>query len=164
MKPLNHSQRQKGYKSFFLVFSVLIIILFTTGFLTIKAGEKGVDVLEEKHKHYTNVFREKAALSFDIDEIIKRLNQLNTKDRNLSQYKQFQSLVTDIREQITDRIEKDSSPEAFIVYKEMVSEIKAIQDNFDTYKKDDEKYTFIEDQIEKCKEKYIEEQDKKNKK
>ncbi len=163
MKPLNYKKRRKGYLLFVLVFGILILLLFLAGYLTIKTGEKGVIILEEKHKRYTDIYRKKAALSFEIDEIITRLNKMGTKERNLSQYKQFQSLISDIREQVIKRIDKDANPDDFLVYKEMIEEIKVIQDNYDSYKEDHEKFRFIESQLEKCKVKYIEEQGKKNK-
>ncbi|OEK09815.1 hypothetical protein A8C32_09905 [Flavivirga aquatica] len=162
MKPLNYKERKAGLLQFILVFSMMIVIMFVTGFMTIKTGKQGVDVLEKKYTRYSDAFRKKAALSYEIEEIIKRLYQMNNKNRNLGQHKKFQDLVSNVRDRVVQGIEEEDSEE-FVIYGEMVSVIKAIQGDLDTYKEGDEKYIYLEELLERCKEKYIEEQEKKNK-
>jgi len=164
MKPLNYKERRIGLLQFGLVFGILIFILFIVGFFTLKTGGLGVDVLEKKHAAYSESFRTKATLTYDLEEIIKRLYQINNKDRNLSEHKKFQDLISDIRDKMAEIINTEKKPEEFVIYHEMLTVIKAIQSDLDTYEEDHDKYVYLEELLERCKEKYIEEQAKKKKK
>jgi hypothetical protein len=163
MKPLNYKERKINLLQFALVFGIMLLIMFLTGYLTLKTGKLGVDVLEKKHSLYSEVFRKKASLNYDLEEIIKRLYQINNKDRNLSQHKKFQDLISDVRDNIIESIKDEERPEEFVFYQEIADQIKAIQSDLDTYEEDSEKYVLIEELLERCKEKYIEEQAKKKK-
>lgn len=163
MKPLNYVDRRKNLLEFALIFSVTISVLFITGFLMLKTAQLGVNVLEEKHAKYSETFRKKAALTYDIEEMIKKLYQINDKNRNLSQHKKFQDLVSDIRDKVAQNISEDENPEKFTVYQEMINVIKVIQNDWDTYKEENEKYMYLEELLERCKEKYMEELEKKSK-
>jgi hypothetical protein len=163
MKPLNYKKRKNSIFQFILVFGAMILVLFITGFLTLKTGEYGINVLEKRHSQYTEIYKKKAALTYEVEEIIKRLYQINNKDRTSSQHKKYQNLISDIRDKITENIQKEENPDDFMVYNEMVNVIKIIQGNLDTHEEKREKYDYIETQLEQCKDKYIEEQEKKNK-
>lgn len=161
MKPLNNKERKKNLLQFTLIFGIMTLTLFISGFMTIKTAKKGIDVLEKKHARYSEIFRKKAALFFEVEEIIKKLHQLKNKDRNLSQHKKFQTLISNIRDKISESINKEEKSEEFIVYLEMVDEIKAIQNDLDIYEEGNEKYEYLDELLEKCKEKYIENQENK---
>ncbi|MGB0879530.1 MAG: hypothetical protein ACPGTO_03085 [Polaribacter sp.] len=165
MRPLNYKERRKGLFQFAIIFGVMILLLFITGFFILKTGERGVQVLEEKHSGYSETFRKKAAFTFEVEAIIKRLYQINNKNRNLSEHKKFQALVSDIREKITESVaaEGEENIEEFIIYKELMIIIQEIQSDLDTYEEGNEEYMNIEELLARCKEKYIEEQEKKNK-
>ena len=165
MKPLNYIERRKALFQFAIVFGVMIVLMYIAGFFILRTGERGVEVLEKKHSRYSDAFRKKAAFTFEIEEIIKKLHQINNKERNLSQHKKFQDLISTIRDKISEGIiggEKENAEE-FIIYQELILIIKETQSDLDTYEEVNEKYINIEELLERCKEKYIEEQEKKNK-
>jgi gas vesicle protein len=166
MKPLNYKERRKALFQFSLVFGVMIIVMFITGYVMLKTGERGVQVLEIKHSRYSEAFRKKAAFTFEIEEIIKRLYQINNKKRSFSQHKKFQDLVSNMRDKITESVKKEEEEnvEEFIIYQELVTIIKDIQNDLDTYEEANEKYMNIESLLERCNEKYIEEKEKTNNK
>lgn len=166
MKPLNYKERRKALFQFAIIFGVMIVMLFITGLFILKTGERGVEVLEKKHSLYSESFRKKAAFTFEVEEIIKKLHQINNKDRNLSQHKKYQDLVSNIRDNISESIlkEEEEDAEEFIVYKELIKIIKEIQSDLDTHEEVSEKYTNIEELLVRCKEKYIEDQKKEKEK
>lgn len=161
MKPLNFKERKKELIKFYLVFAVLILAVFLSGFLTLKTGEFGVDVLGKKHAEFTESFRIKATLTHDLDEIIKRLSQINNRERNLGEHKKYQDLISEIRNKMTTTINAAKKPEEFVLYSELITIIKDIQSDLDNYKEDHENYYYIEELLERCKEKYIEERRRK---
>ena len=163
MKPLNYIQRKKGVLQFSLVFGILFVLMFFIGFLTVKTGGLGVDVLENKHSLYSDSFRKKATLNYDIEDIIKRFYQINSKERNLSQHKKFQDLISDISDRVSESIKTKNSSDEFIIYSELVAITKEVQSHLDTYEEDVEKYDYQQELLEHCIEKYIEELEKKNK-
>lgn len=157
MKPLNQKERRIAKLQFFLIFGIMLSILFGCGFFTIKTGKKGVDVLEEKYAKYTSIFQEQAALSYEIDNIIKRLYQLKNKNRTLPQHKQFQLIISNLRDEISESIKQSDEKIAdFAIYEEMINQVKTIQSVLDTYEEDNEKYHYYEDLLTKCIEKYQE--------
>ncbi len=161
MKPLNHEERKNTLSQFAIIFSVTTIVLFIIGFLTLFTGKLGVDVLEKRHEVYTNSFRRKATLTFQIEEIIKLLNKKNDKTRSLSQHKKFQDLISIEIEKIDSSIQEAENLEEYIIFKKMITIIKAIQGDLDAYEEGYEKYSSLNDLLERCKEKYI--KDQKNK-
>lgn len=163
MKPLNYKERKIGFLQFAFVFGIMILLMFSVGYLTFRTGGLGVDVLEKKHRIYTESFRKKAELNFDIEEIIKRLYQINSKERNLSQHKKYQDLISDIRNKMYESINTEKAAEDYVIYAELIAIVKETQIDLDTYEEDFEKRAIIEDLLERCEEKYIQEQEKKNK-
>lgn len=162
MKPLNLKERKKSIKQFAVVFGVMVAVMFVAGILTLTTGERGVEALELKHSRYSEMFRKKAALTYQLKEIVKRLHQINNKERSLSQHKRFQDLVSSACDEIRRSVEEESdeNKEDFAVYMEMISLIKDIQADLDVNKVDSEKYNYLENMIERCKEKYLEELNK----
>ncbi len=163
MKPLNYTERKESIWQFVIVFFVMVSVMFIAGFLMLKTGEKGVAVLEEKNAKYSDMFRKKAEMVYNFEEIIRKLNQINNKERNLSQHKKFQDLISDDCDKIEQIIQEEENKEDFAIYTEMLTIVKDIQANTDTLKENDEKYQYIEELLERCKEKYLEEKEKKDK-
>ena len=129
MKPLNYKERNTGLLQFILVFGIMTIVIFTSAVIAVKTGKSGVSVLQERNTDYRNIFEKKASLSNDIDEILKYLYQLKNKDRSLTQHKQFQVLISSIRDKIAETIQEGRTGNKFIVYQEMIDEINLLRQN-----------------------------------
>lgn len=158
MKPLNYKKRKTSKLNFILVFSLTLFVLFWSGFFAIYTGKKGIDVLEKKHAEYNRVFEKQAAITFDIDEIIKLIYKLKNKKRTLGEHKQFQSLISNLRIEIEKEIEEIESIKSnqFELYTELLSQVKVIQSIIDDYENESEEYLYNKELLEKCREKYRE--------
>ncbi len=160
MKSLNYKKRKKAQLHFLFVFSSTLLLIFCSSFFTIYAGKKGVEVLEKKHTEYNKIFEKHAAITFEIDEITKLVYKLKNKKRTLGEHKQFQGLISSMRMNIEKEIEKTEmmTVNQFQLYKELLGQIKAIQSIIDDYENEAEEYLYNRDLLEKCREKYREQE------
>lgn len=158
MKPQNSDDFRKGWWQFILVFSIMIAMMFSVGFFTIKTGIAGVGVMEKRYTHYSEMFRKKAALTYKIDEILKLLNQANTKKRTRSQFKGLENMLSKACDDILESIGKEANENNFTVYVEMVNIIKDIQTELEISRGHSEQYDDLENRLKICTEKYNEAQ------
>jgi hypothetical protein len=157
MKPLNHKVLNKQKKKFLFIFFITLLVVFWSSYFTITTAKKGVEVLEKKYATYNKIFEEQAAITFDVDEIIKKLHQFKSGKRTLSEHKQFQLLISDLRVQVKKVIHKsESKSEAFILYKELLEEIKTIQSVVDQFRIVEDEYQEDKELYERCIERYSE--------
>ncbi len=155
MKPLNHKELNKQKIRFVLVYLITLIIVFSSSSFTIITAYKGVAVLEEKYDGYNKIFGDQAAITFDLDEIIKKLHQLKGGKRTLSEHKQFQLLISKLRSDIEKIIKKDAlNPREFPLYEELLIEIKTIQSVIDKFGIAEEEYLQDKEMYERCIKKY----------
>jgi len=163
MKPLNHKELKKGKKNFSLIFLTTLIIIFCSSYFAMITAKKGVAVLEDKYAGYNKIFEDQAAITFDLNEIIKKLHQLKSGKRTLNEHKQFQLLISDLRNNIEEIIEKGKrESEEFSLYKELLIEIKTIQFVIDRLGIDEEEYLQDKELYERCIQKYSELNSKKS--
>ncbi|WP_459211969.1 hypothetical protein [Aquimarina rhabdastrellae] len=157
MKPLNYKERKRSTVQFVIVFVVCLFVVFWSSFVSLYTGKKGIEVLEKKHAEYNEVFEKQAAITFDMDNIIKMLYQLKNKKRTLNEHKQFQGLISNLRRDIETKIiitEELIDAEQFQLYKELLAQIKEIQTTVDNYENEAEEYLYNKELLEKCREKY----------
>ncbi len=156
MKPLNHKERKRATLRFVLVFSISLFVVFWSSFFTIYTGKKGIEVLEEKHSEYNGVFEKQAAITFEIDKITKMLYKLKNKKRTLNEHKQFQGLISNLRQDIEQEIAvaTEVTGDQFQLFEEILEQIKSIQAIVDTYENESEEYLYNKELLEKCREKY----------
>ena len=156
MKPKNYRDRKNTYRKFALFFILLLGVFFVATYLTIQTGQRGVKVLSDRYAMYAEVFEKQAALSYEIDHMIKKINQLKNKNRTFNQHKHFQEIVSNTREAIALEINENEQKAYLEVYTQMIDIIKEIQNILDAYKEDSESYDYYDDLLTKCKEKYVE--------
>ncbi len=160
MKPLNAKERKKTVLNFIGIFVLALLLLFGCGYFTITTAQRGISILEERHTEYNAIFEKQANYNFKINEIIGDIHKLKSKDRTLNEHKQFQGIITDLRTDISDDILKDSLANTkknhYIIYKEMLNQVAAIQLVLDSYEKQSETYSYDKELLEKCREKYVE--------
>lgn len=162
MKALNQTERKKAGIKFISVFGLLLIVFSLCSFFTIQTGKKGISVLEKRHAGYTKIFEKQAAFSYEIDNIIKQLYQLKKKNRTLSQHRQFQGIISGLRDEINQEIADSEYEEQLAVYGEMLNQVKQIQAVLDKFEEDNEEYAYFNELLERCIEKYQEEARKQN--
>lgn len=157
MKALNYKKRRKQIFIFWLFFSLLLAVLFACSFSTLKTADKGIALLKDKKARYDEVFKRQAEFNFQLDEIHKMLYSLKNKRRNPGEHKQMQKLITDNREKLEKEIDTNHTEgKDHILYLEFASQISDIQSVMDIYQKEEDKRRHNIEQLEKCKEKYIE--------
>lgn len=155
MKPLNHKELKSQKIRFVLVYLITLIIVFSSSCFTIITASKGVAVLEDKYAGYNRIFEDQAAITFDLDEIIKKLHQLKGGKRTLSEHKQFQLLISKLRMDIEGIMKKEAlKSRKFPLYEELLIEIKTIQAVIDRFGIAEEEY--IQDKVmyERCIKRY----------
>ncbi|USD26868.1 type VI secretion system TssO [Flagellimonas marinaquae] len=162
MKALNKKERREGILKFALVFSVTLTLLFFLGFFTIKTGEKGINILNERHENYKAVFITQATLSHKMENIIKLLHLYKNKNRSLRQHRISQSYISESVDSLeTELIRLDYKEEdRFIVFKEMISQVDDIQKTLDRLEADKEELQQLKLYLMKCKEKYNKKENK----
>ncbi len=156
MKPLNQKERREGILRFTLVFFLTFTLLFLLGFFTIKTGEKGINILNERHDGYKAVFITQATLSHKMENIIKLLHLYKNKNRSLRQHRISQSYISESVDSLEIELKKLDFREEdrFIVFKEMINQVDDIQRTLDEFEADNEELQQLKLQLVKCKEKY----------
>ncbi|MCV6629608.1 MAG: hypothetical protein OIF50_07085 [Flavobacteriaceae bacterium] len=158
MKPTNLKERKRSIWIFVLIFSMLLGMITLCGYLTLQTGRAGVLALEQKHAAYTSIFEKQVSYVYKIEDIIKRLNHILEKDRTLSQHKQYQMIISNLRDELqNDMALLDASDkEHFEIYTAFENQISVIQDVLDKYEAEQEIYYSKKELLERCKEKYEE--------
>ncbi|MBL4746749.1 MAG: hypothetical protein JKY08_10320 [Flavobacteriaceae bacterium] len=155
MRPLNYKEVKKQKIRFILVYIITLIIVFCSSCFTIITASKGVTVLEDKYAGYNKIFEDQAGITFDLDEIIKKLHQIKGGKRTLSEHKQFQLLISKLRISIEKIIkESDAKPDTFLLYEEVLVEIKTIQSVIDRFGIAEEEYLQDKEMYERCIQRY----------
>ncbi len=162
MKPLNYKKRIASQLQFVMVFAITLSVIFCSSFFALYAGKKGINVLENKHAEYNNVFEKQANITFAIDEITKLVYKLKSKKRTLGEHKQLQNLISSLRLNIESEIINTASitENQFQLYNEFMGQIKSIQSIIDDYENESEEYIYNKELLEKCREKYREDSTK----
>ncbi|WP_196892303.1 type VI secretion system TssO [Aureivirga marina] len=157
MKPLNHKELSQSKRKFTIAFSINLFIIGIGMFFTFFIAKKGMEVLTEKQTSYNHIFQKQAAITFEIDHITKMLYQLKNKNRTLSEHRQFQGIINELRSTLEENMEKDGKlSKEFELYGEMLSQIKAIQNTIDIYEEQSEEYEYNKELLERCRKKYRE--------
>lgn len=157
MKPLNHKERRRANWRFMAVFTTMLFLLFGCGFFVLQIAHKGVEVLEQKHSKYTKAFENQALITFRIEEIIDKIYSLKTVNRSINEQKHLQGLISSVRMDLENIIEKETTTlDEFTLYTQLLEQVKVIQATIDLFEQDEESYRYSQQLLERCREKYRE--------
>ncbi|CAM3768619.1 hypothetical protein FLBR109950_00300 [Flavobacterium branchiophilum] len=166
MIPLNQPQIKETKRSYYIMFSITFLFIFSCLVITLVTANKGVAELEQKHKYYNDIVVKQGEMNLILDEILVQLNDLRFKDRTLNERKNLQSLINEKRFIINAEIQKTKKDlnNPFTLYEEFLLEIQQIQTKIDVLKETEGLFAINKKQLEKCIEKQQEEINKLNKK
>ncbi|GEM56475.1 hypothetical protein B0A58_08680 [Flavobacterium branchiophilum NBRC 15030 = ATCC 35035] len=166
MTPLNQPQIKETKRSYYIMFSITFLFIFSCLVITLVTANKGVAELEQKHKYYNDIVVKQGEMNLILDEILVQLNDLRFKDRTLNERKNLQSLINEKRFIINAEIQKSKKDlnNPFTLYEEFLLEIQQIQTKIDVLKETEGLFAINKKQLEKCIEKQQEEINKLNKK
>ncbi|PDS26396.1 hypothetical protein B0A77_02465 [Flavobacterium branchiophilum] len=166
MIPLNQPQIKETKRSYYIMFSITFLFIFSCLVITLVTANKGVAELEQKHKYYNDIVVKQGEMNLILDEILVQLNDLRFKDRTLNERKNLQSLINEKRFIINAEIQKSKKDlnNPFTLYEEFLLEIQQIQTKIDVLKETEGLFAINKKQLEKCIEKQQEEINKLNKK
>lgn len=157
MKPLNYKEVKQFRNKFVLIFSITLLVVFSSLYFTFMTAQKGVEVLEKKHQNFNNLFEKQTVISLELDDIIKLLYKLKNKNRTLNEHIQFQKLISASIEKIEMKIRSESDSEFnYSIYTELLTQVKAVQATIDEYKVEEEEYIYNKELLERCRKKYQE--------
>lgn len=156
MEAENKKVRLKAKLRFTLVFVITLIVITTGGVVMVITAQKGIILLESKKTEYDEVFKKQAELNFQIEELLRNLNNLKTKRRNTSEHKHMQKLITKKRILLESDINMQSDKSKYEVYQVMLDQIRIIQSSMDELDRESKKREGNMEQLEKCRIKYQE--------
>lgn len=156
MEAENKKVRLKAKLRFTLVFVITLIVITTGGVVMVITAQKGITLLESKKTEYDEVFKKQAELNFQIEELLRNLNNLKTKRRNTSEHKHMQKLITKKRILMESDINMQSDKSKYEVYQVMLDQIRIIQSSMDELDRESKKREGNMEQLEKCRIKYQE--------
>ena len=156
MEAENKKVRLKAKLRFTLVFVITLIVITTGGVVMVITAQKGIILLESKKTEYDEVFKKQAELNFQIEELLRNLNNLKTKRRNTSEHKHMQKLITKKRILMESDINMQSDKSKYEVYQVMLDQIRIIQSSMDELDRESKKREGNMEQLEKCRIKYQE--------
>ena len=104
MTEKNKKERRQAMNSFAFIFgfTLLLFALFTV--CTLKTAERGISMLDEKKARYDEIFRKQAGYNFRIDEMLKDMNNLATRERTDNEKAQYQMIITRHRQEMQNEI------------------------------------------------------------
>lgn len=156
MEASNKRERFKAKVRFSVVFAISLLMITIGGTVTIITAQKGISLLEAKKSEYDNVFKKQAELNFQIEELLRDLNNLKTKKRNSSEHKHMQKIVTKKRLMIEEEIDGGDKHSRYGVYSTMLEQIRNIQSSLDEMDRESKKRETNMEQLEKSRLKYQE--------
>ena len=155
METLNTDDRKQKKAIFCLVFFITLLLTALCGSASIVTAQKGISLLKEKKAEYDEMFKKQAELNFQMEELFKDLNNLKMKQRNTSEHKHMQQLITRKRLRMEDEISLIEWGN-YEIYQQMLEQIKVIQSTMDNLDRENKKRDSNMEQLEKCRMKYQE--------
>ena len=156
MEAENKKARLKAKLRFSLVFAIALIVTTAGGVVTIITAQKGISLLKSKKAEYDDVFKKQAEFNFQIEELLRNLNNLKTKRRNSSDYKHMQKLITDKRLLMEIEMAAYSDKIKLEAYEAMLEQLRINQSSMDELDRERKKRESNMEQLEKCRIKYQE--------
>lgn len=149
-----------------MVFFLLLTVMFVAGVVTLVTAQRGAALLEEKKSAYERTFQKQAEFNFQLEHIFKDLHNLRTQPRTMNEYKQMQKIITRQRMMMEQEIVSLSPEEQehYIIFSQILEVVKKMQETLDASDAESRKRVYNMDQLEKCRQKYQEQNRIKNEK
>lgn len=157
MEAMNIDERKSAKWKFSIIFIVTLLIITLCGSISIVTAQKGISLLENKKQEYDEVFKKQAEFNFQMEELFRDLNSLKTKERNASEHKHLQNLITKDRQLMENEIAGFKQYRSnYEIYQIMLNQIKTIQATMDDLNREAKRRESNIEQLEKCRNKYQE--------
>lgn len=157
MEATNKKSRLKAKQIFYLFFVVTLVIITIGGVVGIVTAREGIALLEEKKTEYDAIFKQQAELNFQLEDLFRDMNNLRTKQRNSSEHKHMQQLISKKRVQMEKEITgSDIDNTKYEIYQTVLEQIKTVQATMDELDRESKKRESNIEQLEKCRIKYQE--------
>lgn len=157
MEAMNIDERKSAKWKFSIIFIVTLLIITLCESISIVTAQKGISLLENKKQEYDEVFKKQAEFNFQMEELFRDLNSLKTKERNASEHKHLQNLITKDRQLMENEIAGFKQYRSnYEIYQIMLNQIKTIQATMDDLNREAKRRESNIEQLEKCRNKYQE--------
>ena len=108
-------------------------------------------MLDEKKARYDEIFRKQAGYNFRIDEMLKDMNNLATRERTDNEKAQYQMIITRHRQEMQDEINQaEADTTNYALYNVLFNQLQATQETTPTYFEEKSRLDYLTGQIQKA--------------
>ncbi|ATV31911.1 hypothetical protein [Prevotella intermedia] len=151
MTEKNKKERRQAMNSFAFIFGFTLLLFALFAVCTLKTAERGISMLDEKKARYDEIFRKQAGYNFRIDEMLKDMNNLATRERTDNEKAQYQMIITRHRQEMQDEINQaEADTTNYALYNVLFNQLQATQETTPTYFEEKSRLDYLTGQIQKA--------------